>query len=192
MRSAMGATRNTSNRWLRRSSRRLRTCTVAARPCSPARAWTGVMRIGSKSRTSTSARSPCAATALSRSGVTGPFASLRAEPCRTSRRPWRTSYRTRRPSRAASGSRSSGIIALWRPWTRRSRRCMTWWHTYAVNALRNGLSATVVAHQLGHRDANLIWTRYGRFVPNATDYQKAIEADSATDPATYQQSAQGA
>ncbi|MGV3707580.1 MAG: tyrosine-type recombinase/integrase [Gemmatimonas sp.] len=66
-----------------------------------------------------------------------------------------------------------------------------WRHTYAVNALRNGLSATVVAHQLGHRDANLIWTRYGRFVPNATDYQKAIEAGSATDPATYQQSAQG-
>lgn len=62
-----------------------------------------------------------------------------------------------------------------------------WRHTYAVNALKQGQPATVVAHQLGHRDANLVWTRYGRFVPGSADYKEqteAIQADPSTKPAT--------
>lgn len=53
-------------------------------------------------------------------------------------------------------------------------------HTYAVNALRKGYKPTVVAHQLGHRDATMVHRVYGRFVPDHTDYQ----ADSAKKTAT--------
>lgn len=59
-----------------------------------------------------------------------------------------------------------------------------WRHTYAVNALKRGLPATVVAHQLGHQNAHLVWSRYGRFVPEAKDYRLA---GSATEPATSQE-----
>lgn len=56
-----------------------------------------------------------------------------------------------------------------------------WRHTYAVNALRRGEKATVVAHQLGHSNAYLVWTRYGKFVPNASDYQtQALTAETTT------------
>jgi integrase len=44
-------------------------------------------------------------------------------------------------------------------------------HSYAVNALRRGLSPQVVAHQLGHRDATMVLKCYGRFIPTAEDYQ---------------------
>ena len=43
-------------------------------------------------------------------------------------------------------------------------------HTYAVNALRDGMSPQVVAHQLGHRDAYLTLTLYGRFIVRDSDY----------------------
>jgi integrase len=46
-----------------------------------------------------------------------------------------------------------------------------WRHTYAVGALRDGYSIQVVAHQLGHRDTVLVQSRYGRFVPEASDYR---------------------
>lgn len=36
--------------------------------------------------------------------------------------------------------------------------------------LRAGYRPTVVAHQLGHRDANLVWKRYGRFIVDERDY----------------------
>jgi integrase len=45
-----------------------------------------------------------------------------------------------------------------------------WRHCYAVQALRDGYKPSVVAHQLGHRDAYLVMTRYGRFIPNDADY----------------------
>ena len=53
-------------------------------------------------------------------------------------------------------------------------------HTYAVNALKKGYKPTVVAHQLGHKDATMVTRVYGRFVPDASDY----EAGSATSVAT--------
>lgn len=45
-----------------------------------------------------------------------------------------------------------------------------WRHTHAVLMLRAGYRPTVVAHQLGHRDTNLVWRRYGRFVVDDRDY----------------------
>lgn len=47
-----------------------------------------------------------------------------------------------------------------------------WRHTYAVLSLKAGYSPTIVAHQLGHRDAYLVITRYGRHVPDARDYER--------------------
>lgn len=47
-----------------------------------------------------------------------------------------------------------------------------WRHTYAVQALRDGYSLQVVAHQLGHRDTTLVQSRYGRFVPEESDYRR--------------------
>jgi integrase len=45
-----------------------------------------------------------------------------------------------------------------------------WRHTHAVLMLRSGYKPTVVAHQLGHRDTNLVWKRYGRFAVDSRDY----------------------
>ena len=45
-----------------------------------------------------------------------------------------------------------------------------WRHSYAVWSLKDGVSPTAVARQLGHRDTNLLHTVYGRFIPEATDY----------------------
>lgn len=45
-----------------------------------------------------------------------------------------------------------------------------WRHTYAVQALRDGYSIQIVAHQLGHRDTTLVQSRYGRHVPREEDY----------------------
>jgi integrase len=53
-------------------------------------------------------------------------------------------------------------------------------HTYAVNALKKGYKPTVVAFQLGHKNASMVIKCYGRFVPDASDYQ----AGSATKAAT--------
>ena len=46
-----------------------------------------------------------------------------------------------------------------------------WRHTFAVQALRDGLSPSVVASQLGHANAYLVFTTYGRFVVTDADYQ---------------------
>jgi integrase len=43
-------------------------------------------------------------------------------------------------------------------------------HTYAVNALKQGYKPTVIAFQLGHKDASMVTKVYGRFVPDASDY----------------------
>lgn len=52
-------------------------------------------------------------------------------------------------------------------------------HTYAVNALKQGYKPHVVAFQLGHKDATMVLRCYGRFIPDAADYEV-----SATNPAT--------
>jgi integrase len=60
-----------------------------------------------------------------------------------------------------------------------------WRNTYAVAELRAGEKATVVAYQLGHRDASLVWKRYGRFVPEAIDYRSeraALTTEVTTTP----------
>ena len=63
-----------------------------------------------------------------------------------------------------------------------------WRDSYAVAELQAGEYATVVAHQLGHKDASLVWKRYGRYVPQAEHYrearQEARQASSATKPST--------
>lgn len=46
-----------------------------------------------------------------------------------------------------------------------------WRHTFAVQALRDGLAPQVVAHQLGHKDAYLVFTTYGKFAVTDADYQ---------------------
>lgn len=50
-----------------------------------------------------------------------------------------------------------------------------WRHTYAVQALRDGYSLQVVAHQLGHRDTTLVQSRYGRFIPDESDYTRHVK-----------------
>lgn len=57
-------------------------------------------------------------------------------------------------------------------------------HTYAVNALKAGLRAEVVAHQLGHVNANLVRKVYGRYVPDASDYETTEKPAIATPRAT--------
>lgn len=47
-----------------------------------------------------------------------------------------------------------------------------WRHTYSVQALRDGYSLQVVAHQLGHHNTTLVQQRYGRFVPDERDYRR--------------------
>jgi integrase len=44
-------------------------------------------------------------------------------------------------------------------------------HTWAVQAVREGLALHTVAHQLGHRDATMVLKVYGRFMPSASDFR---------------------
>lgn len=55
-----------------------------------------------------------------------------------------------------------------------------WRHTYAVQALRDGYSIQVVAHQLGHKDTTLVQNRYGRFVPDEADYRRHPKTPPST------------
>ena len=55
-----------------------------------------------------------------------------------------------------------------------------WRHSYAIWSLKDGVSPTAVARQLGHRDTNLLHTVYGRFIPDATDYLPRRSTHSAT------------
>lgn len=43
-------------------------------------------------------------------------------------------------------------------------------HTYAVNKLKAGYPAQVIATQLGHRDATMVLKVYGRYIPEKSDY----------------------
>lgn len=58
-----------------------------------------------------------------------------------------------------------------------------WRDTYAVAELQAGQRPEVVAHQLGHKDPSLVWSRYGRYIPQAKDYRSAISP--ATQTATH-------
>lgn len=51
-------------------------------------------------------------------------------------------------------------------------------HTYAVQALRDGYSYAVVAHQLGHATTALVHKVYGRHAPSAADYTRRTETAS--------------
>lgn len=53
-------------------------------------------------------------------------------------------------------------------------------HTWAVQAIRDGLPLHVVAHQLGHRDSVMTLRVYGRFVPVSSDYGTRSATPSAT------------
>jgi len=55
-----------------------------------------------------------------------------------------------------------------------------WRHSYAVWSLKDGVSPTAVARQLGHKDTNLLHTVYGRFIPDLTDYLPRMSTHSAT------------
>ncbi len=55
-------------------------------------------------------------------------------------------------------------------------------HTWAVQALRDGIALHTVSHQLGHINATMVLNVYGRFVPTAADF-----APSATSSATVRQ-----
>lgn len=45
-------------------------------------------------------------------------------------------------------------------------------HTWAVQAIRDGLALHTVAHQLGHRDATMVLKVYGRYQPQASDFDR--------------------
>lgn len=53
-------------------------------------------------------------------------------------------------------------------------------HVFAVQALRDGLAPQVVAHQLGHKDAYLVFTVYGKFAVTAADYKAPANRASGT------------
>jgi len=55
-------------------------------------------------------------------------------------------------------------------------------HSYAVNALKAGLRAEVVSHQLGHKDASMVVKIYGRYLPDAADYKVVAATSPATAP----------
>lgn len=56
-------------------------------------------------------------------------------------------------------------------------------HTWAVQAVRDGLALHTIAHQLGHQDASMVVKVYGRFKPTQSDFGSKPET-SATDTAT--------
>ena len=57
-------------------------------------------------------------------------------------------------------------------------------HSFAVQKLRDGWPVTLVAHNLGHQDAYMVFKRYGRFVPNMADFDHFTNTMVATDVAT--------
>jgi integrase len=52
-------------------------------------------------------------------------------------------------------------------------------HSYAVNALRRGMPLHIVSAQLGHANTSLVQKRYGRFVPNESDYSPYVASAPA-------------
>lgn len=54
-------------------------------------------------------------------------------------------------------------------------------HTWAVQAVRDGLPLHVIAHQLGHRDAVMTLRVYGRFRPTGADYAGKGQAEGRSE-----------
>lgn len=55
-------------------------------------------------------------------------------------------------------------------------------HTWAVQAVRDGLPMHAIAAQLGHRDATMVVRVYGRFQPSASDFKPRNATTGATAP----------
>ena len=53
-------------------------------------------------------------------------------------------------------------------------------HSFAVQKLRDGWPVSLVAHNLGHQDAYMVFKRYGRFVPNMADFDHFATTPAAT------------
>ena len=51
-------------------------------------------------------------------------------------------------------------------------------HTFAVQALKDGYSYSVVAFQLGHADTTLVHRVYGKYVPEAADYTRRTTVET--------------
>ncbi len=49
-------------------------------------------------------------------------------------------------------------------------------HTYAVTLRRRGISDSLIARQLGHRDTVLVARNYGRFTPDAADFVRELRS----------------
>jgi len=61
-------------------------------------------------------------------------------------------------------------------------RSHDWRHTYAVQALRDGEAPQVVAHQLGHKTAAMVYAVYGRYAPTASDYRSRLTLGLTVEP----------
>ena len=48
-------------------------------------------------------------------------------------------------------------------------------HTHIVGGLRAGYSAMALAHNAGHSNTNLVWTRYGRFMVEQRDFETKLD-----------------
>lgn len=55
-----------------------------------------------------------------------------------------------------------------------------WRHSYAVWSLKDGISETAVAQQLGHKDTSLLRKVYGRYIPDKADFSKRNATPDAT------------
>lgn len=55
-----------------------------------------------------------------------------------------------------------------------------WRHSYAVWSLKDGISETAVAQQLGHKDTSLLRKVYGRYIPDQADFSKRKVTHSST------------
>ena len=60
-------------------------------------------------------------------------------------------------------------------------RSHDWRHTYAVQALRDGVTPQVVAHQLGHKTPAMVYAVYGRYAPTASDYRSRLTVGLTVD-----------
>ncbi len=47
-----------------------------------------------------------------------------------------------------------------------------WRHTHAVQLLRDGYSEQIAASHLGHKNTDMVRTKYGVFIPGKEDYAR--------------------
>jgi integrase len=55
-------------------------------------------------------------------------------------------------------------------------------HSYTVTLRRRGISDSLIARQLGHRDTVLVARNYGRFTPDAADFVRELRAVAPSAP----------